>query len=204
MPCFPNSPQPYGAGKQVTAPKHFQPAKFQKIKKMKESLKNRVAEIKSAIKDQVSDTYLARSEAPGVEGNSLPKTGVFGKYKTSGEKTADNDFRHIRMTVKGSDDSVSIGNLKLIAPMKGETLEFGTINREGSALKGKKFLRGKAINPKFAQYSTLELIAYLEDKSFTAEPVDAIQLRFNRAGYDNPDPIKDTRNVTAYKVTVVE
>lgn len=171
---------------------------------MKELLATRVAEIKEAIKDQVSDTYLARAEQAGVEGNSLPKSGVFDKFKTAGTKDEKNDYRHLRMTVKNSDDTVSIGNLKLIAPLKGEPIEFGDITREGSPLKGKKFLRGKAINPKFSQYSTLELIAYLEGKHFTAEPVDAIQLRFKPAGYDNPDPVKDIRNVTAYRVTITD
>ena len=181
---------------------------------MKELLATRVAEIKSEIADKVSDTYLARAEQAGVEGNSLPKTGIFGQFKTSGSKTdavtnpdgsvaEATDFRHIRMTVKGFDDTISIGNLKLIAPLKGETIEFGEITRQGSPLKGKKFLRGKAINPKFSQYSTLELIAYLENKHFTAEPVDAMQLRFKREGYDEPTE-KDLRNVTSYKVTVTE
>lgn len=170
---------------------------------MKELLATRVAEIKGEISDKVSDTYLKRAEQAGVEGNSLPKTGVFGTFKPAGEKSGDNDFRHIRMTVKGSDDTVSLGNLKLIAPRKGEPIEFGEIAREGSALKGKKFLRGKAINPKFSQYSTLELIAYLENKHFTASPVDAMQLRFKREGYDNPTE-KDLRTVTAYEVTVTE
>lgn len=171
---------------------------------MKDLLANKVQEIKVAIAGQVSDTYLKRAEQEGVEGNNLPKSGVFGTFKTAGRIDGKNDYRHLRMTVKDTDDSISLGNLKLIAPRKGEPLEFGEIAREGSALKGKKFLRGKAINPKFSQYSTLELIAYLEGKHFTAEPMDCIQLKFNPTGYDNPNPETDTRVVTAYKVTVEE
>lgn len=171
---------------------------------MKELLATRVTEIKGEIADKVSDTYLKRAEQPGVEGNSLPASGVFGTFKTAGTKDEKNDFRHIRMTVKNSDDSVSIGNLKLIAPRKGDPIEFGEITREGSALKGKMFLRGKAINPKFSQFSTLELIAYLENKHFTAKPVDAMQLRYKPEGHSNPDPAKDLRSVTAYEVTVTD
>lgn len=171
---------------------------------MKELLANKVAEIKLAIADKVSESYLKRAEQEGVEGNSLPASGVFGTFKTAGTKDEKNDYRHLRMTVKGSDDSVSLGNLKLIAPKKGDPIEFGEITREGSPLKGKMFLRGKAINPKFSQFSTLELIAYLEGKHFTAKEVDAVQLRYKPEGYTNPDPAKDLRNVTAYEVTVTE
>lgn len=170
---------------------------------MKELLATRVAEIKGEIADKVSDTYLKRAEQAGVESNSLPKSGVFGTFKASGEKSGENDYRHIRMTIKGSDDTISIGNLKLIAPRKNDPVEFGEITREGSPLKGRKFLRGKAINPKFSQYSTLELIAYLENKHFTANPVDVMQLRFKRDGYENPTE-KDLRSVTAYEVTITE
>lgn len=181
--------------------------KSQKITKMKEEIKARAKEILSDIADKVSESYLKRAEQEGVESNALPKSGVFGTYKVSGSKDTDangkiTDYRHLRMTVKGSDNSVSVSNLKLIAPAKGEPIEFGVINREG-ALKGKKFLRGKAINPQLAQYGTAELVAYLEGKHFTAEEITCQRLPYKDSGYDDPTE-KDLRAVTGFKVTITD
>ena len=105
------------------------------------------------------------------------------------------------MTVKGSTDTISLSNLKMIAPKAGEKLVFAQITREGD-LKGKYFLRGNAVNPAFVQYSGVELVAFLEGRSFTAKPVDVKQLPFKSDGWDNPSEA-DTVVRQAWEVKIL-
>lgn len=168
----------------------------------KELIEKRVKEIEAdAIANGFSQKRIDRANAPGVEGNSLPLSGTFGKYNIGSKGT---DFAHFRMTVDGSTDTVSVSNLKIVAPLKGEKAEFGTIAKEG-ALKGKKYLKGKTINSSFSKHSELELIAHLEGKKFTATPVEVMQLTFNENGYSTDAEAKAALVVKgAYLVTIVD
>lgn len=144
----------------------------------KEILAERAKAIAEDLVGFLTPEQIKKATDPGVEGNSLPSVGTFGSFAKSGK----DEFKHLRMTVEGSSDSVSIANLKIVAPRKGDAIEFDVIKKEGN-LKGKYYLKGKSINPKFAPYSTVELIAYLEGKKFKAVPVDVMALPYLPAGY---------------------
>lgn len=178
---------------------------------MKDSIKKRAAEIAEALNGQVSESYLKKAQDAGIESNSLPAKGKFGTFAISGKiDDKGTDFRHARMIVvdeqgNPTGDSVSLAILKAVAPLKGEPIEFAVVEKEGD-YKGSKFLKGKMINPKFSQFSTTELIAHLEGKSFTASPVDIQVLRFVAGGHRGTDgEIKKAIVVkSAYQVDVEE
>lgn len=167
----------------------------------KEILKERAQAIGADLVGFLTEEQIKKATEPGVVGNSLPVEGVFGTYSKSGE----GEFKHLRMNVEASTDSVSIANIKLVAPKKGEPIEFDVIKKEGSPLKGKYFLKGKSINPKFAQYSTLELIAYLEGKKFRAVPVDTLSLPYLPTGYTKAMAKSEALVVKgAYQIEIVD
>ena len=168
--------------------------------------KVRVTEITESLNGKVSDTTLEKLIAAGIESNSLPKVGKFASFVVSGSEPKsedDPDYRHVRMCVAGSDDTISISCLKVLAPLISTEPTFGEIKREGSKLKGKKYLKGVALNPSFAKYSQVELIALLENRSFKAAKVDYYSLPYAKEGWENPK--KDDLLVkTGYIVTLTD
>ena len=168
----------------------------------KEKIAARAAQILTEVADSVSAKGLERLREAGIESNSLPKSGTFGKYITSGTKTEKDDFRHIRMTVDGSDDTISTSCLRIVAPKATDEPTFGKIAKEGT-LKGKLYLKGKSVNAQFAKYSTAEMIAFLEGKSFTAKPLEVRSLAYNVNGYSTEAEALENLTVkTVYVVTV--
>lgn len=171
----------------------------------KEKINERVNEILSVITDKVSVTSLERLQEAGIESNSLPKNGVFGSFITAGEQKGTDDFRHLRMTVKDSTDTISTANLRIVAPRSSDKkLVFGKITKEGK-LKDKLYLKGKSVNPQFAKYSTLEMIAFLEGKAFQATEVSVNSLQYNALGYSTEeDATKNIIAKTAFVVTLTD
>lgn len=206
MACFPYSPQPYRARKRVLKPIHWNLLTNKNKKIMKESLKNRVDEINSQLeKAGFSEKSLKNLNREGIEGNILPKSGTFDSFKIAGK----GNFMHARVTVAGSDDSISVSNLKIVAPLKGDEVEFREIMRDDSALKGGKYLVGRAINPQFTSFSPVELIAHLEGKKFEAEEIEVLTLPVKTdatgAVVKQTNPKKSDLAVKkAYRVTLVD
>ena len=166
----------------------------------KELISKRASEILTEVKDFISEKGLERMNTPGIESNDLPEFGVFNTYVTSGKVVTDadgkeQDFRHLRMSVKDSDLTTSISNIVIVAPLAASEVEFGKINKKG-ALEGKAYLKGKSVNPHLAKYSQAELIAFLEGKHFKAERVQVKNLPYNAAGYDFPNNVNDIKALT--------
>lgn len=151
----------------------------------KEQILARATAIKTAVQDHISAKKVENMERPGVEGNSLPAEGTFDSFKTAGAKIGDDDFRHVRMTVKDCADSISVSNLKIVALRSGKP-EYGVIRKVGT-LNGKLYLKGKAVNPKFTEYSDFELIAMLEGRKFTAKEVTVKTLPYKAEGWTEED-----------------
>lgn len=144
----------------------------------------------------------------GIETNSLPKSGKFKfdeNKHIAGEEVDGNDYRHLRIGVEGSDlHSVSTSAIKISALQKGEP-SFRKSEREGSDYYGSYFLQGQTLNPQLAKFSDIELVAFLDGKSFTAQEVDVKQLPFKAApGWEEEPTAADLVTKKVYKINVQE
>jgi hypothetical protein len=176
-------------------------------------LGKRVEELKAEMAGKVSEKYMERAEQPGVETNSLPANGLFGKVYASGSKTDEADFRHLRLPVVDETGknipgkSISLSNVKANALIgKGDVkdTDFGVISKEG-VLKGKLYLKGTTINPAFAGLSVFETAALLEGSKFTASKKQGRVLRYNKEGYSTVDEAKDATVVKDFfEIEVIE
>lgn len=169
-------------------------------KMSKETLSARVEAIKEELNGFLTEDQIKKMVIPGVESNSLPETGKFSTFEKSGE----GDFKHLRMRVANGMDSVSLSNLRLVAPLKGTEPEFDKISKEGSPLKGKYYLKGKSVNPQFAQFSPLELIAHLEGRKFEAKKIEVHTLRYLKEGHSLVTAKANLLVKEAYVVTLVD
>lgn len=169
---------------------------------------NRVNELEKMLTDaNINPDRIEKMKAAGIETNVLPASGTFANVILSGsepEKGKD-DFRHLRMTVVGTDETISLGNLTIIAPLKSDFEKEKLLFLPQRKDKTKLYLQGKSINPAFTKYSTLELAAYLEGKKFEATKVDVWNLPYKEEGYTK---IEDARNnvslKSAYIVKIVD
>lgn len=144
----------------------------------------------------------------GIETNSLPKTGKFKFDETkhiAGEEDNGNDYRHLRIGIEGSDlHSVSTSAIKISALQKGEP-SFRKSEREGSDYFGSYFLQGQTINPQLAKFSDVELVAFLDGKSFVAQEVDVKQLPFKPApGWQEEPTPANLVSKKVYKIDIKE
>lgn len=160
----------------------------------KEELKARALAIKAEVGTEISEKQAERLDEAGIEGNSMPLSGLFGAYKTAGEKKVvdgkEQDFRHLRMVTKSDDGkvhgSVSLSNIRIVGLIGKAKPEFGKITKKGT-LENKAYLKGKALNPKFAEYSGFELIALLENRKFTAVETTVRTLPYKETGHELAD-----------------
>ena len=169
---------------------------------------NRVAELEKMLTDaKINPDRIEKMKAAGIETNVLPASGTFANVILSGsepEKGKD-DFRHFRMTVVGTDETISLGNLTIIAPLKSDFEKEKLLFLPQRKDKTKLYLQGKSINPSLTKFSTLELAAYLEGKKFEATKVDVWNLPYKAEGYTKVDDARNNVSLkTAYQITIVE
>lgn len=159
----------------------------------------------------LSEDRLKKYESSPVMSNILPKVGKFGTYSFAGEivvaDTVNNivggDFRHPRMNVEGTSDSISFSAIKLIALGKDAEVHFKK-SAETSKLKGGYVLSGgRAVNPRLV-LSEAELAAHLEGKSFTADEVDVRILPYKDGGHQVLPTEKDLVVKSVYKITITD
>lgn len=169
---------------------------------------NRVSELEKMLTDaKINPDRIEKMKTAGIETNVLPASGTFANVILSGQtpEAGKEDFRHLRMTVVGTDDSISLGNITIIAPLKSEFDKEKLLFLPQRKDKTKLYLQGKSINPALTKFSTLELAAYLEGKKFEATKVDVWNLPYKAEGYTK---VEDARNnvslKTAYQLTIVE
>lgn len=169
---------------------------------------NRVNELEKMLTEKgIKPDRIEKMKAAGIETNVLPASGTFADVILSGSapEAGKDDFRHLRMTVIGSDDSISLGNLTIIAPLKSEFEKEKLLFLPQRKDKTKLYLQGKSINPAFTKYSTLELAAYLEGKKFEATKVDVWNLPYKAEGYTKIEDAKNNVSIkAAYIVKIVE
>ena len=164
---------------------------------------SRVTELEKMLTDaKINPDRIEKMKQAGIETNVLPASGTFADVILSGsepEKGKD-DFRHLRITVIGSEDSISLGNLTIIAPLKSEFDKDQLLFLKQRKDPNKLYLQGKSINPAFTKYSTLELAAYLEGKKFEATKVDVWNLPYKAEGYTK---VEDARNNVSLKAAYI-
>ena len=169
---------------------------------------NRVNELEKMLTDaNINPDRIEKMKQAGIETNVLPASGTFANVILSGsepEKGKD-DFRHLRMTVVGTDETISLGNITIIAPLKSEFDKEKLLFLPQRKDKTKLYLQGKSINPALTKYSTLELAAYLEGKKFEAKKVDVWNLPYKAEGYTKvEDAINNVSLKTAYQLTILD
>ena len=169
---------------------------------------NRIAELEKMLTDaKINPDRIEKMKQAGIETNVLPASGTFANVILSGKEpeAGKDDFRHLRMPVVGSEDSISLGNLTIIAPLKSEFDKEKLLFLPQRKDKTKLYLQGKSINPALTKYSTLELAAYLEGKKFEATKVDVWNLPYKEEGYTKIEDAKNNVSLkTAYKLTILD
>lgn len=135
----------------------------------------------------------------GIEQNSLPATGKFffdiEKHASVNEDQP--EMNHIRIGVVGSDDTISLSRIKIQAPRLDQPVKFRQWEKEG---RSGWMLQGNPVNPHFSKFSQVQLVEYLNGKSFEAEEVDVNVLPFKEDGYTSEPKETDVVMKTAYKI----
>ena len=169
---------------------------------------NRISELEKMLTDaKIKPERIEKMKEAGIETNVLPASGTFADVILSGREpeAGKDDFRHLRMTVIGTADSISLGNITIIAPLKSEFDKEQLLFLKQRKDPSKLYLQGKSINPALTKFSTLELAAYLEGKKFTATKVDVWNLPYKAEGYTKVEDAKNNVSLkTAYQLTIVE
>lgn len=164
-----------------------------------DKLNKRVEELKATgLKAGYTEERLERFNKPGVELNSLPKTGKFAIFT---EPSGEGEFMHNRLRVEGTEHSISLKTVRNTALPLGDTIRFGKYST--GKFKGKAFLRGKSINPTFSKFSEYETIARLEGHSFKATPIECLETPFSENGFDELDE-KDLVLKTNYIIELTD
>lgn len=150
----------------------------------------------------ISEDKVERFQREGVDivQNELPASGKF-EFDLEKHLAGEGEFTHLRVGVAGTDKTVSTANIQIVAPEANGEIIFREITREDSDLKGMKYLAGSPLNPKLSKYSPVELVDYLNGKSFTAREVKVRQLPYKKDGWSEPTAA-DTVVKTAYRITL--
>jgi hypothetical protein len=133
--------------------------------------------------------------------NSLPGEGTFESYYWDTESSKNPQYHHLRMKVKGTDQSVSISNLKLMGSLIGGADE----NHDAVPADGGYRLRIKPINREFSRVSQINLAVALKGRKFKATAKTAKTRQFNadatQVTYETPsEAVKGARVTDCYIV----
>lgn len=146
-----------------------------------------------------SEDQVERLNRAGIEQNSLPASGKFyfdiEKHASVNEDQP--EMNHLRIGVEGSDDTISVSRIQIQAPRLDQPVRFRQWSKDG---RSGWMIQGNPVNPNLSKFSQVQLVEYLNGKSFEAEEVDVNVLPFKEDGYSSEPKESEVVMKTAYKI----